>query len=187
MRDEQQSDVTLMLEYQQGNQAAFETLYMRYKDVLYRYFLKNCSDKQQSEELYQEVWIKLINSIKNYEPKAKFKTYLFTIAHNTLVDFYRKTKTNQMLEFDETASDVDYVQNNSKIELPEDEFTLKQKTKQFMQALESLPASQKEAVLLHLEQDMNVEQIAEITNVKMETAKSRLRYAKNKLKIAISN
>ena len=56
-----------------------------------------------------------------------------------------------------------------------------------MQALESLPASQKEAVLLHLEQDMNVEQIAEITNVKMETAKSRLRYAKNKLKIAISN
>ena len=114
MRDEQQSDVTLMLEYQQGNQAAFETLYMRYKDVLYRYFLKNCSDKQQSEELYQEVWIKLINSIKNYEPKAKFKTYLFTIAHNTLVDFYRKTKTNQMLEFDETASDVDYVQNNSK-------------------------------------------------------------------------
>ena len=88
------SDESLMLQYQQGEQAAFETLYRRYKDTLYRYFLKHCSNQQQSEELYQEVWIKLINSTARYKPKAKFRTYLFTIAHNTLVDFYRKTKTH---------------------------------------------------------------------------------------------
>ena len=71
--------------------------------------------------------------------------------------------------------------------LPEDEFTLKQKTKQFMQTLEKLPANQKEAALLYFEQDMSIEEIAEITAVNPETAKSRIRYAKNKLKKAILN
>ena len=101
------SDENLMLQYQQGDQAAFETLYRRYKDVLYRYFLRHCSDRSQSEELYQEVWIKLINSVARYKPKAKFKTYLFTIAHNTLVDFYRKAKPSQTIEFDEAEMNED--------------------------------------------------------------------------------
>ena len=187
MRDESQSDEALMLEYKQGNQAAFEALYIRYKDVLYRYFVRHCNDTHQSEELYQEVWIKLINNIDNYEPKAKFTTYLFTIAHNTLVDFYRKTKPRQVIEFEDTEAEESIQQQTSSLTLPEDEFTLKQKTKHFMQTLEQLPANQKEAILLHLDQEMNVHQIAEVTQVKMETAKSRLRYAKNKLKVSITS
>jgi RNA polymerase sigma-70 factor (ECF subfamily) len=179
------SDESLMLQYQQGEQAAFEALYKRHKDMLYRYFLKNCSDRQQSEELYQEVWIKLINSAARYTPKAKFKTYLFTIAHNTLVDFYRKAKPSQVIEFDE-AELTDEISNDSgSLALPEDEFTFKQKAKLFMQTLDELPADQKEAAILHFEKEMSVQEIAEITNVKPETAKSRLRYAKNKLKAAI--
>lgn len=187
MKEQRQPDEALMLLYQQGNQAAFETLYMRYKDMLYRYFVKHCSDKHQSEELYQDVWVKLINSAARYQPKAKFKTYLFTIAHNTLVDFYRKNKPAYSLE-DGTENMAEELLNNSDpVALPEDEFTLKQKTKKFMQALEELPAIQKEAIILHLEQELGVEEIATITKVKIETAKSRLRYAKNKLKTAIKN
>ncbi|MBT8125532.1 MAG: sigma-70 family RNA polymerase sigma factor, partial [Gammaproteobacteria bacterium] len=105
------SDENLMLLYQQGEQAAFEILYRRYKDVLYRYFLKHCSDRSQSEELYQEVWIKLINSAARYKPKAKFKTYLFTIAHNTLVDFYRKAKPSQIIEFEEAEMTEEFTNN----------------------------------------------------------------------------
>ena len=179
------SDENLMLLYQQGEQAAFETLYRRYKDVLYRYFLKHCSDRSQSEELYQEVWIKLINSVARYKPKAKFKTYLFTIAHNTLVDFYRKAKPSQTIEFEEAEMTEEFTNNPTPLALPEDEFTLKQKTNLFIQTLEALPADQKEAAILHFEQEMSVQEIAEITQVKTETAKSRLRYAKNKLKAAI--
>lgn len=182
---EETSDENLMLLYQQGEQAAFETLYRRYKDVLYRYFLKHCSDRSQSEELYQEVWIKLINSVARYKPKAKFKTYLFTIAHNTLVDFYRKAKPSQTIEFEEAEMTEEFTNNPAPLALPEDEFTLKQKTNLFMQTLEALPADQKEAAILHFEQEMSVQEIAEITKVKTETAKSRLRYAKNKLKAAI--
>ncbi|MDH3608248.1 MAG: sigma-70 family RNA polymerase sigma factor [Gammaproteobacteria bacterium] len=179
------SDENLMLLYQQGEQAAFETLYRRYKDVLYRYFLKHCSDRSQSEELYQEVWIKLINSVARYKPKAKFKTYLFTIAHNTLVDFYRKAKPSQTIEFEEAEMTEEFTNNPTPLAMPEDEFTLKQKTNLFIQTLEALPADQKEAAILHFEQEMSVQEIAEITQVKTETAKSRLRYAKNKLKAAI--
>ena len=181
------SDESLMLQYQQGEQAAFETLYRRYKDMLYRYFLKHCSNQQQSEELYQEVWIKLINSTARYKPKAKFKTYLFTIAHNTLVDFYRKAKPAQTVEFEDAEITEDLTNDPTALAMPEDEFTLKQKANQFMQALDNLPADQKEVAVLHFEQEMSVQEIAEITQVKTETAKSRLRYAKNKLKAAILN
>jgi len=185
MEKVQDSDENLMLLYQQGEQVAFETLYRRYKDVLYRYFLRHCSNREQSEELYQEVWIKLINSAARYKPKAKFKTYLFTIAHNTLVDFYRKVKPTQTVEFEDAEQTEDFTHNPSTLALPEDEFTLKQKSKFLMQALEELPADQKETAILHFEQDMSVKEIAEVTKVKTETAKSRLRYAKNKLKSAI--
>lgn len=187
MREEHQSDEALMLLYQQGDQAAFETLYRRYKDVLYRYFVKHSNDSHQSEELYQEVWIKLINSTARYQPKAKFKTYLFTIAHNTLIDFYRKIKPTQVIEFEDAEITEELSNNSASLALPEDEFTLKQKSNQFMQALQELPANQKEAVILHFEQELSVEEIAKITQVKTETAKSRLRYAKNKLKAAIQS
>ena len=185
MKQLRDSDENLMLRYQQGEQAAFETLYRRYKDVLYRYFLKHCSNRHQSEELYQEVWIKLINSATRYQPKAKFKTYLFTIAHNTLVDFYRKVKPLQTVEFEDAEVTEDITNNSTPLALPEDEFTLKQKSKFLLQALDNLSAEQKEAVILHFEQELSVHEIAEITQVKPETAKSRLRYAKNKLKAAI--
>ena len=187
MRDKHVTDESLMLQYQQGDQAAFETLYRRYKDVLYRYFIKHCSDSHQSEELYQEVWIKLINSTSRYQPKAKFKTYLFTIAHNTLIDFYRKSKPTSVVEFEDAEMKQELPNISASLALPEDEFTLRQMTKQLMCALEELPASQKEAALLHFEQDMSIEEIAKITKVNPETAKSRLRYAKNKLKAAIAN
>ena len=176
-----------MLRYQQGDQAAFEALYRRYKDVLYRYFVKHSSDSHQSEELYQEVWIKLIKSTARYQPKAKFKTYLFTIAHNTLIDFYRKIKPTQEIEFVDTEMTEELTNNSTSLALPENEFTLRQKSNQFMQALQELPTNQKEAVILHFEQELSVEEIAEITQVKIETAKNRLRYAKNKLKAAIQN
>ena len=187
MKEQRQSDEALMLLYQQGNQAAFETLYTRYKDMLYRYCVKHCSDTHQSEELYQDVWIKLINSAFRYQPTAKFRTYIFTIAHNTLVDFYRKNKTSESLDAENEHVAEEALQNTVPLSLPEDEFTLKQKTKRMMQALKDLPANQKEVILLHLEQDLGINEIAIITKVNYETAKSRLRYAKNKLKSAIQS
>lgn len=186
MTDTQQSDEALMLDYQKGDQAAFETLYLRYKDSLYRYFIKSINDAHQSEELYQEVWIKLINSAKNYQPSAKFKTYLYTVAHNTLIDFYRKKKPIQVI-IEDVEMNPEIELDASPIALPDDEFTFKQKSKQFMQALDELPIDQKEAIQLFLEQELSMEEIAEITQVKMETAKSRIRYAKSKLKAAIQD
>ncbi len=187
MEDTQHTDEALMLLYKQGDNAAFENLYRRYKDVLFRYFIKYCGDSHQSEELYQDVWIKVIKAASRYEPKAKFKTYIFTIAHNTLIDFYRKSKPEIVDTIENAEMNEQSMESTVSLALPEDEFTLKQKAKLFMQALQDLPASQKEVAILYLEQDLSVQEIAEITQVNMETAKSRLRYAKNKLKAAIIN
>ena len=187
MKEQQPTDESLMLLYKKGDQSAFETLYMRYKDMLYRYFINHCGDKYQSEELYQDVWIKLINSASRYQVSAKFQTYIFTIAHNTLVDFYRKKKPIESIDEGNTNTVDEVMQSSSPLSLPEDEFTLKQKSKKLIQALHDLPADQKEAIILHLELELGIEKIARITNVKFETAKSRLRYAKNKLKAAIQN
>jgi len=71
----------------------------------------------------------MINSATRYKPKAKFKTYLFTIAHNTLVDFYRKAKPAQTIEFEDAEITEDFTSNPATLALPEDEFTMKQKAK----------------------------------------------------------
>lgn len=187
MNEQHLSDEELMLLYKQGDQVAFEKLYIRYKDTLYRYFIKNCNDKDYSEEMYQDVWIKLINSAPRYKPSAKFVTYMFTIAHNTLIDFYRKKKVTVSIDEDNTNKSDEILENYGPISLPEDEFTLIQKSKKLMHALQYLSEAQKETIILHLEKELGVKEIAKITNVKFETAKSRLRYAKNKLKAAILN
>ena len=187
MREEHQSDETLILQYKQRDQAAFEALYLRYRNILYRYFIRHCSDNYQAEELYQEVWMKVINSVDRYEPGAKFKTYLFTIAHNALIDFYRKRKPAQVIEFEDAEITEEFTHISTPLALPEDAFTFAQKTKQFMHALNALPANQKEVIILHIEQELSLEEIAVVTQVKTETAKSRLRYAKNKLKAAIQD
>ena len=124
----------------------------------------------------------MINSTALYKPKANFRTYLFTIAHSTLVDFYRKTKPTQTIGFEDAGITEDLANNLTALAMPEDIFILKQKARQLMQALDKLPSEQKETAVIHFEQE-----IAKITKIKIETAKSRLRYAKNKLKAAVLN
>ena len=79
-----------MLDYRDGDVTAFDELYRRYRGSLYRYFLRQCYQASVAEELYQDVWMKLIKARENYQVKAKFSTWLFHLAHNHLIDFYRK-------------------------------------------------------------------------------------------------
>ena len=86
----------------------------------------------------------MINSTALYKPKANFRTYLFTIAHSTLVDFYRKTKPTQTIGFEDAGITEDLANNLTALAMPEDIFILKQKARQLMQALDKLHAEQKE-------------------------------------------
>src|SRR6267142_6700136 len=83
-------DEELMLAYKAGNAAAFETLYARHRARLYRFVLRAVKAPAVAEELFQEIWMRVIEARGRYTPQARFTTWLYTIAHNHLVDHWRK-------------------------------------------------------------------------------------------------
>ena len=87
------SDEALMLAYAKGQASAFDSLYQRHKQVIYLFFVKQGLPIAIAEELCHDTWLKLINAREKYQPQALFKTYLFTIARNTLIDHYKKKST----------------------------------------------------------------------------------------------
>src|SRR4029079_9056991 len=80
----------LMIAYRDGDAGAFETLYARHRGALYRFVLRSLKDRSVAEELFQEAWIRVIEARERYAPSAKFTTWLYTIAHNLLVDHWRR-------------------------------------------------------------------------------------------------
>ena len=176
------SDEDLMLQYRNGDAMAFECLYKRYKDAIYRYMFRLCRNEAIAEELYQDVWMKLINSRERYEVKAKFKTYLYQIAHNRFVDHYRKQRGKNTLDSNniEQQSLEEIVDDGN--QQPDQKLMLQQQTQHFFKLLDALPEEQREVFVLREESAMSLAQIAEATGVNEETAKSRLRYALKKLR-----
>jgi RNA polymerase sigma-70 factor (ECF subfamily) len=179
---QQPTDEALMLRYRDGDSAAFETLYKRHKGGLYRYLLRQCQNSAVSEELFQDIWMNIIRTRTNYQVSAKFTTFLYRLAHNRLIDHYRKDSKGIPVSFeDDDCPDIEafVVETRSN---PENRFAAKLQMERFVQLLSELPEAQREAFLLYEEADMSVEEIAVITNTGRETAKSRLRYALAKLR-----
>ena len=83
-------DRELMSRYSNGDAGAFETLYARHKGSLYRYYLRQGCNEAIAAELFQDVWMKIIRARRNYRPTARFTTYMYQIAHNCLIDHYRR-------------------------------------------------------------------------------------------------
>ncbi len=177
--DHAPDDSALMLRYKDGDVAAFEVLYRRHTDSLYRYLLRLCRHRDTAEDLFQEVWSKIIKSRASYRPTAKFSTFLYRVAHNCFIDHVRRDKR--------------YAQNTEfKPELhcdpgepPETSTERSLARERLHVALMGLPDEQRDAFLLHEEAGLSVDQIAQVTGSNRETAKSRLRYAVNKLRAAI--
>ena len=168
-------DEQLMLAYRDGDAGAFETLYARHRGALYRFVLRSLKDRGVAEELFQEAWIRVIEARERYAPSAKFTTWLYTIAHNLLVDHWRRKGLTLVELSDEHASPDN----------PARQVEARETAARFLQALETLPPAQREAFLLHEEAGMTVAEIAAATGTNEEAAKSRLRYAVTKLKSVI--
>src|SRR5262245_38611356 len=94
------SDEELMLLYRDGDAGAFDALYARHKGGLYRYVLRQCRSTALAEELIQDVWMNLIRARAAYTVQAKFTTYLYRLAHNRLIDHYRKHAHADVASFD---------------------------------------------------------------------------------------
>ena len=177
------SDEDLMSRYREGDAQAFESLYRRHKGPLYRYMLRQCSAAAVAEELFQDVWMKLIQARQRYEARAKFTTYLYHLAHNRLIDHYRRQSTGLPISYDDDPDEplIEQVADNPVFE-PDNELARRRQVQQLLQQLGQLPEAQREVFLLREESGLSLEQIAEVTGVTAETAKSRLRYALAKLR-----
>jgi RNA polymerase sigma factor (sigma-70 family) len=176
------SDEELMQLYRDGDAGAFDVLYTRHKGGVYRYLLRQCREAAVAEELFQDVWMNLIRARAGYTVQAKFTTYLYRLAHNRMVDHYRKTSPAVVVSLEEEEGEAALDLPDGR-ERPADEaLDARRQAARLLELIAGLPEAQREAFLLQQEGGMSVEEIAQATGVTRETAKSRLRYAMSKLK-----
>jgi len=177
------SDETLMGRYARGDAAAFELLYRRHEMRVWRYLERNVRNRATTDELMQEVWFAVARDALRYEPSARFTTWLFTIAHNRMIDSIRTSRRQLSLETlgHEAESVVQQLTADPSLS-PLAAAVARDQAAALIQAVEELPPEQREAFLLQIEGELGVEEIAAITHSSFETTKSRLRYARTKLR-----
>jgi RNA polymerase sigma-70 factor (ECF subfamily) len=182
------SDEQLMLAYAAGDAAAFDALYARHKGGVYRYLLRQCRDAGIAEQLFQDVWMNLIRVRASYQPSAKFTTWLYTLAHNRLIDHHRASgRVTLVSTDDESHADVVAALPASRRNEPESRALNSELGARLRDAVAALPAAQRDAFLLQQEGGLTLEEIAALTGVGAETVKSRLRYATNKLRAELAD
>ena len=172
-------DSALMLRYQEGDVTAFDVLYRRHKDAIYRYLLRLCGHRDTAEDIFQEVWGKIVKARSSYRPTAKFTTFLYRVAHNCFIDHLRRNKrhaSNTTFEPERHSDQGETLELATERSLARERLEL---------ALGTLPDEQRDAFLLSEEGGLSMDQIASVTGCNRETAKSRVRYAVNKLRSAI--
>lgn len=174
------TDEDLMLAYAQGDVRAFETLYGRHRGPLFRFVLRGLTSRAVADECFQEVWARVVAARDRYRPDAKFTTWLYQIAHNLLVDTYRRTRPEVAMPENEDGEARDFADEEDL--QPERQLSEFEERRRLQLALDELPADQRFALQLRLEQELPLEEIARIQGVGRETVKSRLRYALDKLK-----
>lgn len=188
-RDE--TDEGLMLAYAAGDLDAFALLFDRHERALYRFFLRQTRIPAQADDLLQETFLSVVKSAARYVPSARFTTWLYTIARHKLVDHWRGAGLATSL--DDAANDPDDHAEDEGASLgeriaaalstqPEVRAQSREYARAFLDAVESLPAPQREAFLLQAEGDLSIDEIAAVTAVGTETVKSRLRYALRRLR-----
>ncbi len=179
-------DEALMLRYCAGDASAFELLYRRHRGPVYRYFLRQCGNAGAADELFQDVWLRVVNARIGYEVKARFTTWLYRIAHNRLMDYFRSNGRAKLESYDllvdEDSADEQWVDVDSGAESADVTLDRKRTVERLVAAIDTLPAAQREAFLLREEGGLSLEEIAAATGVNAETAKSRLRYAVARLR-----
>lgn len=180
------SDEALMLAYGNGDAGAFDRLYARHKGGVYRYLLRQCRVAAVAEELFQDVWMNLIRSREQYTVEARFTTFLYRVAHNRLVDHWRRSGVVITVAANDEDEDFFEAQPAPPADQPEAAAVSREQAAQLLALLDALPPEQREAFLLQQEGDLSIEDIAAATGVTRETAKSRLRYAMVKLRKGMS-
>jgi RNA polymerase sigma-70 factor (ECF subfamily) len=185
---QQFADETLMQRYALGDIVAFETLYQRHKAALYRYFMRQIPNHTVAEDLYQDIWSKVIVQARQYQSTAKFTTWLYTLAHNKLVDHIRHLSVvNKVIVAEEKPdAEGDAAMHPHKQEKNLDDLANSANALALKHCIKQLPQAQKDSFLLKEEAGLSVKDITLIIGSSFEASKSRLRYAYENLRQCLS-
>ncbi len=171
------SDQELIGRYLAGQESALEILVRRHKNRVFAYILMVVKDKELAEDLFQDTFIKVINTIRSgqYKEEGKFIQWAMRIAHNLIIDYFRKAKRIPIIENRDEYDVFD------RVRLPvvsvEEMMITEQIHKDVKRLIEYLPKEQKEVLMMRHYADMSFKDIAEVTNVSINTALGRMRYA----------
>ncbi|MCX6240591.1 MAG: sigma-70 family RNA polymerase sigma factor [Bacteroidetes bacterium] len=173
----QVSDHELINAYIAGQHSALEKLIHRHKSRVYAYILMVVKDKELAEDLFQDAFIKVINTIRSgqYKEEGKFIQWVMRIAHNLIIDHFRKSNRLPLIE---NSNEYDIFEKvRIPVESVEEMMITEQIHKDVKKLIEYLPKEQKEVLVLRHYADMSFKDIAEMTNVSINTALGRMRYA----------
>lgn len=173
---EQVADLDLIRSFQAGDTEAFDVLVTRYKDRIYSSILFFVKDTYLAEDLFQDVFIKIIDTLKNkrYTEEGKFLPWALRIAHNLCVDYFRKVKRTPAIKTSDNKDIFDVLQISE--EGPDGKIMQGQSHDRVRKMLDLLPEEQREIIVLRHYANMSFKEIAEITNCSINTALGRMRY-----------
>jgi RNA polymerase sigma factor (sigma-70 family) len=172
------SDHELINRYLAGNEISLEQLIHRHKSKIFSYILMVVKDKQHADDIFQDTFIKVIHTLRSgtYKEEGKFIQWVMRIAHNLVIDHFRKSRR---IPFVETQNDEVSIFDNLRIyeESTEERIITEQIHQDIRSMIEYLPAEQREVLIMRHYADMSFKEIAEQTNVSINTALGRMRYA----------
>ncbi len=174
------ADAQLMLRYAAGDGRAFDELYANHRSGLWRFIRRSVHDTAATDDVFQECWSRVIVNRERYRPTARFATWLYRIAHNCCMDYWRRSTRRgrrETADDDAVAAAADESSHG-----PLEALQAGEAGERLEAALARLPEEQRAVFLLYVEGGLSVAEIGEITGVNPETAKSRLRYAVARLK-----
>lgn len=170
-------DNILIQQYLSGNNEAFETLLNRYKQRIYSFIYSKIKDRELADDVFQDTFIKVIKTLKKgtYNDEGRFLSWVMRIAHNLIVDHFRRKQRMPMYESHDSDKDVFYRVSEPTQNI--EDLLINTQIKEDLNILiNELPKNQLEVLHMRLYQDMSFKEIAERTNVSINTSLGRMRY-----------
>ena len=177
MANVQISDALLVKNYMSGDENALTILIERHQSRIYGFIYSKISDRDLSDDIFQDTFMKVIKTLKSasYNEEGKFLPWVMRIAHNLIIDHFRKTKKMPMLRETEEFSIFSILPDNS--ETIENEIITLQIESDIKKIIKELPEDQQEVLMMRIYQDLSFKEISELTGVSINTALGRMRYA----------
>lgn len=177
MNDRVTSDQELIRQFIAGDHSSLETIIIRHERKIFSYIILIVKDKQLAEDIFQDTFIKVINTLRagSYNEEGKFLPWVMRIAHNLVIDFFRKSKRMPLVE---NSEEYDLFETLKIFEETiEDKIITAQIHDDVRRLVEYLPEEQKQVLKMRHYQDMSFKDIADQTDVSINTALGRMRYA----------